>query len=137
MLTAVVLHPPKFGATPAAVDDRAALAEPGVTAVVPIEEGVAVVGETFDDAQRGLRALRVRSPGWCSEAARLSSLSASSADAGRQNPNAMTARTNWRDDVACLTPTQTSSSLTDAAAAAVRASRRGRPSAVHGTCRTS
>ena len=59
MLTAVVLHPPKFGATAAAVDDSAALAEPGVTAVVPIEEGVAVVGETFDDAQRGVRALRV------------------------------------------------------------------------------
>jgi len=59
MLTAVVLHPPKFGATPAAVDDSAALAEPGVTAMIPIEEGVAVVGETFDDAQRGLRALVV------------------------------------------------------------------------------
>lgn len=59
MLTAVVLHPPKFGATPAAVDDSAALAVPGVTAVVPIEEGIAVVGETFDDAQRGLRALHV------------------------------------------------------------------------------
>jgi isoquinoline 1-oxidoreductase beta subunit len=59
MLTAVVLHPPKFGAVPASVDDSAALAEPGVTAVIPIEEGVAVVGETFDDAQRGLRALRV------------------------------------------------------------------------------
>jgi isoquinoline 1-oxidoreductase subunit beta len=59
MLTAVVLHPPKFGATVAAVDDSAALAEPGVTAVIPIDEGVAVVGETFDDAQRGLRALRV------------------------------------------------------------------------------
>jgi isoquinoline 1-oxidoreductase subunit beta len=59
MLTAVVLHPPKFGATPATVDDSAALAEPGVTAVVPIEEGIAVVGQTFDDVQRGLRALRV------------------------------------------------------------------------------
>jgi isoquinoline 1-oxidoreductase beta subunit len=59
MLTAVVLHPPKFGATAAAVDDRAALAEPGVTAVVRIDEGVAVVGETFDDVQRGLRALAV------------------------------------------------------------------------------
>jgi isoquinoline 1-oxidoreductase beta subunit len=59
MLTAVVLHPPKFGATPAAVDDSAALAEPGVTAVIPIDEGIAVVGDTFDDAQRGLRALRV------------------------------------------------------------------------------
>jgi isoquinoline 1-oxidoreductase subunit beta len=58
-LTAVVLHPPKFGATPATIDDSAALAEPGVTAVVPIEEGVAVVGETFDDAHRGMRALVV------------------------------------------------------------------------------
>ena len=59
MLTAVVLHPPKFGATAAAVDDSAALAEPGVTAVVRIDEGVAVAGQTFDDAQRGVRALRV------------------------------------------------------------------------------
>jgi isoquinoline 1-oxidoreductase beta subunit len=59
MLTAVVLHPPRFGATVASLDARAARAEPGVTAVVPIEEGVAVVGETFADAQRGLRALVV------------------------------------------------------------------------------
>jgi len=59
MLTAVVLHPPRFGATVGAVDDRAALAEAGVTAVVPIEEGVAVVAETVADAQRGLRALVV------------------------------------------------------------------------------
>jgi isoquinoline 1-oxidoreductase beta subunit len=59
MLTAVVLHPPKFGATPATVDDSAALAEPGVIAVVPIDEGIAVAGETFDDAQRGLRVLKV------------------------------------------------------------------------------
>jgi isoquinoline 1-oxidoreductase beta subunit len=59
MLTAVVLHPPKFGANAAVVDDSSALAEPGVTAVVPIDDGVAVVGQTFDDAQRGLRALRV------------------------------------------------------------------------------
>ncbi|HEX4282303.1 MAG TPA: molybdopterin cofactor-binding domain-containing protein, partial [Solirubrobacteraceae bacterium] len=59
MLTAVVLHPPHFGATVASVDDEAARAEPGVTAVVPIEEGVAVVGETFADALRGLHALNV------------------------------------------------------------------------------
>jgi isoquinoline 1-oxidoreductase beta subunit len=59
MLTAVVLHPPKFGAKLTAVDDGAALAEPGVTAVVWVDDGVAVVAETFDDAQRGLRALRV------------------------------------------------------------------------------
>jgi isoquinoline 1-oxidoreductase beta subunit len=61
MQTAIVLHPPRFGATVASVDDTAALAEPGVIAVVPIEEGVAVVAETVDDAQRGVRALVV---GW-------------------------------------------------------------------------
>jgi isoquinoline 1-oxidoreductase subunit beta len=55
----VVLHPPRFGATVASVDDQAALAEPGVTTVVPITEGVAIVGETVADAQRGLRALVV------------------------------------------------------------------------------
>jgi isoquinoline 1-oxidoreductase beta subunit len=59
MLSALVLHPPRFGATAASVDDEAALAEPGVTAVVPIEEGVAVVAETVADAQRGLKALVV------------------------------------------------------------------------------
>jgi isoquinoline 1-oxidoreductase subunit beta len=59
MLTAVVLHPPRFGAAIASVDDKAALAEPGVIAVVPIEEGVAVIAETVADAQRGLRALAV------------------------------------------------------------------------------
>jgi isoquinoline 1-oxidoreductase beta subunit len=59
MLTAVVLHPPRFGAKVAALDDQAALAEAGVMAVVPIDEGVAVVAETVADAQRGLRALVV------------------------------------------------------------------------------
>ena len=59
MLTAVVLHPPRFGAKVASVDDRAALAEAGVRAVVPLDEGVAVVGESVADAQRGLQALVV------------------------------------------------------------------------------
>ena len=59
MLTAIVLHPPRFGGKVASTDDRAALAEPGVKAVIPIEEGVAVVAETFADAQRGLQALQV------------------------------------------------------------------------------
>src|SRR4051794_33063975 len=59
MLPGVVLPPPRFGARVASVDDTAALAEPGVTAVVTIEAGVAVVGETTADAQRGLRALSV------------------------------------------------------------------------------
>jgi isoquinoline 1-oxidoreductase subunit beta len=59
MLTAVVLHPPRLGATVASVDDEGALAEAGVTAVVQIDEGVAVVAESVADAQRGLRALFV------------------------------------------------------------------------------
>src|ERR1700716_3975496 len=59
MLTAIVLHPPRFGGKVASIDDRAALAEPGVRAVIPIDEGVAVVAETFSDAQRGLQALQV------------------------------------------------------------------------------
>jgi len=59
ILTAIVLHPPRFGASVVSVDDQAALAEPGVVAVVPIEEGVAVAAETMADALRGLRALTV------------------------------------------------------------------------------
>jgi isoquinoline 1-oxidoreductase beta subunit len=59
MLTALVLHPPRHGAKVASVDDQAALAEAGVTAVVRIAEGVAVVAETLADAQRGLGALNV------------------------------------------------------------------------------
>jgi isoquinoline 1-oxidoreductase beta subunit len=57
--TAVVLHPPRFGAKADTVDDRAALSEVGVVAVIPIDDGVAVVGETFADAHRGLQALVV------------------------------------------------------------------------------
>jgi isoquinoline 1-oxidoreductase subunit beta len=60
MLTALVLHPSRFGSKVASVDDEAALAEPGVIAVVPIDEGVAVVAETVADAQRGLRVLTVQ-----------------------------------------------------------------------------
>lgn len=59
MLTAIVLHPPHFGARSASINDKAALAEAGVKAVIAIDDGVAVVGETFDDAQRGVRALDV------------------------------------------------------------------------------
>ena len=59
LLTAVVLHGPRFGATPDTVDDVAALKEAGVVAVVPVDEGVAVVGETLDDAHRGVQALAV------------------------------------------------------------------------------
>jgi isoquinoline 1-oxidoreductase subunit beta len=59
MAETVVLHPPRFGATVASVDDAAALASPGVITVVTIEEGVALVAETVTDAVRALRALHV------------------------------------------------------------------------------
>ena len=59
MVVAAVLHAPHFGAKVASLDDRAARGEAGVIAVVKIEAGVAVVGETFADAVRGLRALNV------------------------------------------------------------------------------
>ncbi|HTA55242.1 MAG TPA: molybdopterin cofactor-binding domain-containing protein [Candidatus Acidoferrales bacterium] len=59
MLTAIVLHPPRFGARATSIDDKAALAAPGVKAVVAIDEGVAVVAETFADAQNGLRLLEI------------------------------------------------------------------------------
>jgi 3-oxoisoapionate decarboxylase len=44
------------------VDGGAALAEPGVKVVIPIEEGVAVVAETVPDAHRGLQALQIELP---------------------------------------------------------------------------
>jgi isoquinoline 1-oxidoreductase subunit beta len=59
MLTAIVLHPPRFGARMASLNDKPALAQPGVRAVVPIDEGIAVVADTFADAQAGLRLLDV------------------------------------------------------------------------------
>ena len=59
LLTAVVLHPPRFGAVAATVDDTAAREVPGVVAVIPINEGVAVVGDTYADAHSGLKALNV------------------------------------------------------------------------------
>ena len=56
MLTAIVLHPPRFGGKIASVDDHAALAEPGVRAVIPIGEGVAVVAETAPERADRARA---------------------------------------------------------------------------------
>ena len=59
LLTALVLHPPRFGAIVATVDDGDARAVAGVVDVVQIDDGVAVVGETLDDAHRGLQALQI------------------------------------------------------------------------------
>ena len=59
MRTAVMLHPPRFGATAAKVDDSAARAIKGVHAVLRFDEGVAVVADNFWTAQRGRDALVV------------------------------------------------------------------------------
>jgi isoquinoline 1-oxidoreductase subunit beta len=59
MLTALVKHPPKFGATVASFDAKAALDVPGVTDVVEIPRGVAVVADNFWSAKKGRDALQV------------------------------------------------------------------------------
>ncbi len=59
MLTAVVAHPPKFGATPASYDADAAKAVPGVVDVQEIPSGVAVYAETTYAALKGRAALGV------------------------------------------------------------------------------
>ncbi len=57
MLTAVVAHPPLFGASVRGFDDSAALAIPGVEQVVQIPSGVAVLGIDFWSAKQGRDAL--------------------------------------------------------------------------------
>ena len=53
MLTATMIHPPKFGATVKSIDAAAAKAIPGVVEVVQNPRGVAVVGETMWAALKG------------------------------------------------------------------------------------
>ena len=59
MLTAVMVHPPKFGARVASFDGAAALKVRGVTDVVETPRGVAVVGEHMWAALKGREALTV------------------------------------------------------------------------------
>lgn len=59
MLTAVVAHPPKFGAVVASFDGTAALKVRGVKDVVQIPQGVAVVAEHMWAAIKGRAALLV------------------------------------------------------------------------------
>ncbi len=60
MLTAVVAHPPKFGASVASFDAAGALDVPGVTDVVEIPRGVAVIAESLWSALKGRDALEVQ-----------------------------------------------------------------------------
>lgn len=59
MLTAVVARPPRFGAVLRGFDAAATKASPGVTNVVPISTGVAVVARSFSAARRGRDLLHI------------------------------------------------------------------------------
>lgn len=59
LLTAVVAHPPRFGAKVKSFDAKAAQAVPGVTDVVQIPTGVAVLANSFWAARQGREALVV------------------------------------------------------------------------------
>ncbi len=53
MLTAVMIHPPRFGATVASFDATQAKSMPGVVDVVAIPRGIAVVGKDMWSALKG------------------------------------------------------------------------------------
>ncbi|EED36900.1 aldehyde oxidase and xanthine dehydrogenase, molybdopterin binding [Luminiphilus syltensis NOR5-1B] len=59
MLTAVMIHPPRFGATVKSFDGSKALARDGVEHVVAIHRGVAVVAKTMFDALQGKELVEV------------------------------------------------------------------------------
>jgi len=59
LLTAVVAHPPVFGATVKSFDAGAASAVPGVRTVVQVPTGVAVVADHFWAAKLGRDALKI------------------------------------------------------------------------------
>jgi isoquinoline 1-oxidoreductase beta subunit len=59
LLTAVVAHPPRFGARVKSFDAAGAKAVPGVTDVVAIPTGVAVLAKDFWAAKKGRDALRI------------------------------------------------------------------------------
>lgn len=60
MLTAVVAHPPRFGAKQKSFDATRAKAVPGVVDVFAIPTGVAVVARDFFSAKKGREALTVQ-----------------------------------------------------------------------------
>ncbi|WP_374340291.1 molybdopterin cofactor-binding domain-containing protein [Methyloversatilis sp.] len=59
MLVAVVAHPPRFGGRVKSVDDKAARAVKGVSEVVVIPNGVAVLAADYWTAKKGRDALKV------------------------------------------------------------------------------
>ena len=76
-LTAVIARSPKFGGKVASVDDTAAKAVAGVTDVIQISNGVAVVASNFWAAKKGRDALKIT---WDDSAAETRSSDAMMAD---------------------------------------------------------
>jgi isoquinoline 1-oxidoreductase beta subunit len=70
LLTALVARPPVWGMKAVSYDREAALAVPGVMAVMPISSGIAVAASSFWAAHKGREALKIR---WTETAERLSS----------------------------------------------------------------
>ncbi len=60
LLTATVVHPPVLGAKLKSLDDNGARNMPGVRRILPIESGVAVVAETFWEAENASRILKAK-----------------------------------------------------------------------------
>ncbi len=60
MLTAVILHPPKFGATLKSLHADAAKASPGVVDVLTIPTGVAILADSYWNAKKGRDLLQVQ-----------------------------------------------------------------------------
>ncbi len=69
MVTALVARPPVWGARIESHDRKAALAVPGVVAVIPVSSGIAVAANTFWAASQGREALKAR---WTEPAERVS-----------------------------------------------------------------
>ena len=59
LLTAVVAHPPRFGATVAKIDADAAKQVPGVRYIVEVPNGVAVVATTYWQAKKARDLLKI------------------------------------------------------------------------------
>lgn len=59
MLYAAVLHPPVQGEKPETVDDSAAKAVKGITAITPMPFGVAVIGDTVEGTKKAKALLKV------------------------------------------------------------------------------
>jgi isoquinoline 1-oxidoreductase beta subunit len=60
MLYGAILFSPVEGEKPEKIDDKAAKAVKGIVAIVPLADGIGVIGDTFEGTQKAKRALKVR-----------------------------------------------------------------------------